>query len=102
MNNPIVKGQYQTADNPIFEVFYLADAHAVIAVGRSAEGAVSETFQSFGGGEHLEIWALHPELFGKKRRPAQSLEGLQSETLSLVLHEDVLDAEFTGEHGQVR
>ena len=23
MNNPIVKGQYQTADNPIFEVFYL-------------------------------------------------------------------------------
>jgi len=29
--NPIVKGQYQTADNPIFEVFYLADAHAVIA-----------------------------------------------------------------------
>ena len=31
MNNPIVKGQYQTAHNPIFEVFYLADAHAVIA-----------------------------------------------------------------------
>ena len=31
MQNPIVKGQYQTADNPIFEVFYLADAHAVIA-----------------------------------------------------------------------
>lgn len=31
MANPIVKGQYQTADNPIFEVFYLADAHAVIA-----------------------------------------------------------------------
>ena len=31
MNNPIVKGQYQTADNPIFEVFYLKDAHAVIA-----------------------------------------------------------------------
>ena len=31
MSNPIVKGQYQTADNPIFEVFYLADAHAVIA-----------------------------------------------------------------------
>ncbi len=29
--NPIVKGQYQTADNPIFEVFYLEDAHAVIA-----------------------------------------------------------------------
>lgn len=31
MNNPIVKGQYTTADNPIFEVFYLADAKAVIA-----------------------------------------------------------------------
>ena len=31
MNNLIVKGQYQTADNPIFEVFYLEDAHAVIA-----------------------------------------------------------------------
>lgn len=29
--NPIVKGQYGKADNPIFEVFYLADAHAVIA-----------------------------------------------------------------------
>lgn len=28
---PIVKRQYQTADNPIFEVFYLTDAHAVIA-----------------------------------------------------------------------
>ena len=31
MTNPIVKGQYQSADNPIFEVFYLADAQAVIA-----------------------------------------------------------------------
>lgn len=31
MNNPIVKGQYQTADNPIFEVFYLEDAYAVKA-----------------------------------------------------------------------
>lgn len=31
IQNPIVKGQYQTADNPIFEVFYLAEAHAVIA-----------------------------------------------------------------------
>lgn len=31
MNNPIVKGQYNNADNPIFEVFYLADAKAVIA-----------------------------------------------------------------------
>lgn len=31
MINPIVKGQYQTADNPIFEVFYLNEAKAVIA-----------------------------------------------------------------------
>lgn len=31
MNNPIVKGQYKTAQNPIFEVFYLEDAEAVIA-----------------------------------------------------------------------
>jgi uncharacterized pyridoxamine 5'-phosphate oxidase family protein len=31
MKNPIVQGQYQTADNPIFEVFYLANATAVIA-----------------------------------------------------------------------
>ena len=29
MGNPIVKGQYQTADNPIFEVFYLNNAHGV-------------------------------------------------------------------------
>lgn len=29
--NPIVKGQYGTADNPIFEVFYLSDPKAVIA-----------------------------------------------------------------------
>jgi len=29
--NPIVKSQYQTADNPIFEVFYLENAHAVLA-----------------------------------------------------------------------
>lgn len=29
--NPIVKGQYQTADNPIFEVFYLEYPHGVIA-----------------------------------------------------------------------
>ena len=27
----IVKGQYGEATNPIFEVFYLKDAHAVIA-----------------------------------------------------------------------
>jgi len=31
MKNPIVKGQYEDADNPIFEVFYLEDARAVIA-----------------------------------------------------------------------
>ena len=31
MSNPIVKGQYQTADNPIFEVFYLDEPHGVIA-----------------------------------------------------------------------
>lgn len=31
MANPIVKGQYQTADNPIFEVFYIEKAHGVIA-----------------------------------------------------------------------
>ena len=31
MNNPIVKSQYQTASNPIFVVFYLQDAKAVIA-----------------------------------------------------------------------
>lgn len=31
MSNPIVKGQYRTADNPIFEVFYLEGAKAVIA-----------------------------------------------------------------------
>lgn len=31
MNNPIVKSQYQSAENPIFVVFYLADATAVIA-----------------------------------------------------------------------
>ena len=29
--NPIVKGQYQTADNPILEVFYLENAHGLIA-----------------------------------------------------------------------
>lgn len=31
MRNPIVRGQYQRADNPIFEVFYLEDPHGVIA-----------------------------------------------------------------------
>lgn len=31
LENPIVKNNYQTPDNPIFEVFYLADAKAVIA-----------------------------------------------------------------------
>ena len=29
--NPIVKSQYQTANNPIFEVFYLDQAEAIIA-----------------------------------------------------------------------
>lgn len=31
LENPIVKGNYQTADNPTFEVFYLEDAHGLIA-----------------------------------------------------------------------
>lgn len=31
MNNPIVKEQYKSADNPIFEVFYIEDGHAVIS-----------------------------------------------------------------------
>lgn len=31
MANPIVKGQYNTPDNPIFEVFYLENAKATIA-----------------------------------------------------------------------
>ncbi|HRX57789.1 MAG TPA: pyridoxamine 5'-phosphate oxidase family protein [Eubacteriales bacterium] len=31
MENPIVGGLYKTADNPIFEVFYLEDPHGVIA-----------------------------------------------------------------------
>lgn len=31
MANPIVKKQYKTADNPIFEVFYLENAKATIA-----------------------------------------------------------------------
>lgn len=31
LQNPIVKGNYQTADNPTFEVFYLEDPHGVIA-----------------------------------------------------------------------
>ena len=31
MENPIVKGQYQIANNPIFEVFYLDDPHGIIA-----------------------------------------------------------------------
>lgn len=29
--NPIVKGQYGTADNPVFEAFYLENAHGLIA-----------------------------------------------------------------------
>ena len=31
MANTIVKGQYNTADNPIFVVFYLEEPHGVIA-----------------------------------------------------------------------
>lgn len=31
MANPIVKGQYGSADNPVFTVFYLDGAHGVIA-----------------------------------------------------------------------
>lgn len=31
MQNPIVKVQYDSADNPIFEVFYLETPHGVIA-----------------------------------------------------------------------
>ena len=31
IQNPIVKGQYGEASNPIFEVFYLKGVHAVIA-----------------------------------------------------------------------
>ena len=31
IQNPIVKGQYGEATNPIFEVFYLEDAHGAIA-----------------------------------------------------------------------
>lgn len=31
IQNPIVKSQYGEATNPIFEVFYLKDAHGVIA-----------------------------------------------------------------------
>ena len=31
IQNPIVKGQYGEASNPIFEVFYLEDAHGVIS-----------------------------------------------------------------------
>ena len=31
LEDPIVKRQHQTSDNPIFVVFYLANAHAVIA-----------------------------------------------------------------------
>ena len=31
IQNPIVKGQYGEASNPIFEVFYLKNAHGVIA-----------------------------------------------------------------------
>ncbi|MEL4105458.1 pyridoxamine 5'-phosphate oxidase family protein [Oscillospiraceae bacterium WX1] len=31
MTSPIIKGHYETAENPVFEVFYLFDAKAVLA-----------------------------------------------------------------------
>ena len=31
LENPIVKSQYETPENPIFEVFYLENAHGLIA-----------------------------------------------------------------------
>lgn len=31
IQNPVIKGQYQAIDSPIFEVFYLVDAHAAVA-----------------------------------------------------------------------
>lgn len=31
IENPIVKSQYKTADNPIFEVFYIENPHGLIA-----------------------------------------------------------------------
>ncbi len=31
LENPIVKSQYDTPENPIFEVFYLEDPHGIIA-----------------------------------------------------------------------
>ena len=30
MNNPIVTSQYETAENPIFEVIYIERAHGII------------------------------------------------------------------------
>ena len=30
-SSPLVKSLYKTADNPIFEIFYLEDAKAIIA-----------------------------------------------------------------------
>lgn len=40
MNIPLLKDQYQTANNPIFEVFYLTDGEAIIAdmTGNAAYG----------------------------------------------------------------
>ncbi|HJD36082.1 MAG TPA: pyridoxamine 5'-phosphate oxidase family protein [Candidatus Blautia ornithocaccae] len=34
MNNPIVKGQYETADNPIFEVFYIKSTEKLLYIWR--------------------------------------------------------------------
>lgn len=31
MQYPVIQEQYKSADNPIFEVFYLTEAHAVLA-----------------------------------------------------------------------
>ena len=31
MENPYCQGQYETAENPIFEVFYLENPHGLIA-----------------------------------------------------------------------
>lgn len=41
-----VSGQYQTADNPIFEVFYLEDPHGVIT--KCAERAGDRDFYNGG------------------------------------------------------
>ena len=47
MNNPIVKGQYQTSDNPIFEVFYLENPHGLIARDVKAHSDPGVVFKFF-------------------------------------------------------